>query len=286
MARGMRTDLASLVNAVGDNSTVDRPQTPTRQHTAVLSHLVANPQNQRDYLGDLSDLASIADTQLQPALVVTRAAYLRLYPQDEPTLGDDARWIVVNGCRRLAAANKFGRSDLDIVIKDEVARDRGTLIAASITENLGRLNLDVLEEAKAVERLVQECGSATVAAEKLSKTQGWVSQRRALLHLAPELQTALRAGDLAVRLARSLARVPLEEQVDAWQAEQERLANKPEPKEPSDTPRPPPTDITRLTRTFRRLDAEPAVLAEALKEYLGDEGLRDLLAALGGTTAT
>ena len=286
MARGTRTDLASLVNAVGDNSPVDRPQTQHRPRAAVLEDLVANPQNPRDYLGDLSDLASIAETQLQPALVVTRAAYLRLYPQDEPALGDDARWIVVNGCRRLAAATQYGRTDLEIVIKDEVARDRVTLLAASVTENIGRRNFDVLEEAKAVERLVEECGSATVAAEKLSKTQGWVSQRRALLQLAPELQTALRAGDLAVRLARSLARVPLEEQVDAWQAEQEKAANKPEPKEPSDKPRPTPTAITRLTQTFRRIDAEPADLAEALKEYLGDDGLRDLLAALDGAAAT
>ncbi|SEB77920.1 hypothetical protein SAMN04490239_1627 [Rhodococcus koreensis] len=50
----------------------------------------------RDDLGDLADLVSITDTQLQPALVVTRDAYLRLYPDDETKIRL-ARWVVING---------------------------------------------------------------------------------------------------------------------------------------------------------------------------------------------
>ena len=84
MARGHRTNLATLAGAVGDNSPVDQVGgMPSR--TAPLSELTANPRNPRDDLGDLTDLASIADTQLQPALVVTKDAYLRLYPDDDIT---------------------------------------------------------------------------------------------------------------------------------------------------------------------------------------------------------
>ena len=70
--------------------------------TAPLTDLTANPRNPRDDLGDLADLASIADLQLQPAAVVTRDAYLALYPKDQIT----SRYVVINGCRRLAAAHK------------------------------------------------------------------------------------------------------------------------------------------------------------------------------------
>ena len=56
-----------------------------------------------------------------------------------------------------------------------------TLISASIGENVDRQDFDVIEEAKAVEALVTECGRADEAAKRLHKTEGWVSQRRALL---------------------------------------------------------------------------------------------------------
>ncbi|WP_342661384.1 Nucleoid occlusion protein (plasmid) [Rhodococcus ruber] len=284
MARGTRTSLASLAAAVGEHSPVDRHPQRSAPTTAPLTDLVANPRNPRDDLGDLSDLASIAETQLQPVLVVTREVYLRLYPQDETALAD-ARWVVINGCRRFAAASKFGRSRLDIVVKDEVAHDRATLLAAAVTENIGRRDFDVIEEAKAVELLVTECGRADAAAARLGKTEGWVSQRRALLKLAPELQIALRRGELAVRHARSLARVPLEQQVDFWQAQQNKTTGK-EDAGDVDLPRNPRprADAAKVVRAFRRLDADPPTLADALRDYLDEDGLRALIDALAVRT--
>ena len=62
-----------------------------------------------------------------------------------------------------------------IVVNDEIARDRVTLNSASINENVDRQDFDVIEEAKAVEALVQECGRADHAAIRLHKAQAWVS---------------------------------------------------------------------------------------------------------------
>src|SRR4051794_27396234 len=171
MARGGRKSFAELVGEVGDNSAVDQiHDIPTR--TAPLTDLTPNPRNPREDLGDLSNLESIADMQLQPAVVVTKGAYLKLYPEDRIT----TRFVVINGCRRLAAAHKFGRTDLDIVVNDEIARDRVTLISASIAENVDRQDFDVIEEAKAVAGLVKECGSASEAASRLRRHETWVSQ--------------------------------------------------------------------------------------------------------------
>jgi ParB family chromosome partitioning protein len=278
MARGQRTNLASLANLVGDHSPVEQ-LTAMPSRSAPLTELTANPRNPRDDLGDLADLESIADMQLQPAVVVTKGAYLKLYPDDSIS----TRFVVVNGCRRLAAAHKYGRDDLAIVVNDEIARDRVTLISASIAENVDRQDFDVIEEAKAVESLVAECGSAVDAATRLRKTQAWVSQRRALLALAPQLQTALRRGELAIREARSLARVPLEQQVVRWQAAQQKK-NHGKHHDTPDKRAPSPSKI--IATALGEFPSKPQLLAEVLRTHLGPEGVKTLLAVLAEEPAT
>ncbi|MFE6925938.1 ParB/RepB/Spo0J family partition protein [Nocardia sp. NPDC057663] len=280
MARGgTRVNLADLTAAVGDHSPVDGKNAQQRrfaaQTSAPLAELVANPHNPRIDLGDLAELASIAELQLQPALVITRAAYLQLYPEDEGAIGS-ARWIVVNGCRRLAAARQYGCTVLEFVIRDQVATTKASLLAASIAENVDRQNFDVLEEARAVDALVTECGTAAAAGEQLKRSKGWVSQRRALLELAPELQDALRRGDLAVRVARTLARVPREEQVARWLAanslDEERAERPPKVSEPASVP--------RISKALKKLGAGPETLAAALTDYLDHNQLQELIASL------
>ena len=56
--------------------------------------------------------------------------------------------MVIIGNRRLAAAQKFGRPELDIVVKDELAKDRATLLTAIIAENVDRSGFDVIEESQ------------------------------------------------------------------------------------------------------------------------------------------
>lgn len=279
MARGQRTNLASLANSVGDHSPVEQiAAVPSR--TAPLTELTANPRNPREDLGDLSNLESIADMQLQPAVVVTRAAYLALYPDDAIA----TRYVVINGCRRLAAAHKYGRTDLAIVVNDELARDRVTLISAAIAENVDRQDFDVIEEAKAVQSLVTECGSAMAAATRLRKTEAWVSQRRALLSLAPELQTALRRGELAIREARALARVPLEQQVARWQAAQDKKTEDRPPDRGADRRAPNPSRI--IATALRDFGSRPQLLADALRTHLGPDGVKTLLTVLAEEPTT
>lgn len=276
MARGQRINLAELTAAVGDKSPVEKGQ-PKREvpsgATVALSELTANPRNPREDLGDLADLESIADIQLQAATVVTRQAYLKLYPDDTIT----CRYVVVNGCRRLAAARKYGRDDLAVVVNDDIARDRITLISASIAENVDRQDFDVIEEARAVEALVQECGRADLAAERLRKSDGWVSQRRALLKLAPELQAALRRGELAVREARQLARVPLAEQVARWQAALNRSNDAGE----GSGDKRPPSRSRVIAAAIADFNDRPENLAHALRTYLGADGIERLRQLLG-----
>lgn len=287
MAKGGVRSFDNLLDAVGERSSVDGTSNgdssaprPGQTRSVPLRDLVGNPRNPRDSVGDLEKLKSIVEFQLQPVVVVNRNAFERLYPEDKIA----ARWVVVIGNRRLAAAQKFGRPELDIVIRDELAKDRATLLSAVIAENVDRDGFDVIEEAKAVESLVAELGSADAAAEHLHKSKTWVSHRRALLNLAPEIQEATRRGDLAIREARSLARVPLEQQVARWSSvrrrsgedagEQDSAAAK-NGQHSSGEPAPP--TLRAVTKAIRNFESEPHGLAIALRDQLGDAGVKMLM---------
>lgn len=292
MGRGGVKTFDGLVDAVGSNSSVDGSNgalivpRASMSRSVQLRDLVANPFNPRDSVGDLGELASIVEFQLQPVVVVTRSAFEALYPDAKIS----ARWVVICGNRRLAAAQKFGRAELDVVVKDELAKDRATLLTAVIAENVDRSGFDVIEEAKAVESLVQEFGNnADACADHLRKSKSWVSQRRALLKLAPALQEATRKGDLAIREARSLARVPLEYQVARWNAIIDRTG----PSQPSGGGKDqnsdgvpqgkqgaPPPSSGAVTRAFRKFASDPSELASAIHGQLGDTGTRTLITQL------
>lgn len=299
--RGGRIDLASLAGSVGDNSSVDStPAAPSANRTAnadtytdgqlmtdvPLEELIGNPRNPRRRIGDLSDLATIGVRQLQPGVAVTKTTWLKIFPADEKLLRT-ARYIVVNGNRRLAASKEFGREGMDIVIRDSIATSSESILEAAIIENIGRRDFDVLEEAEAVEALVAECGSADAAAERLGRSKGWVSQRRALLKLTPELQEKLRGGEIAIRLARSLAQVPFEAQVKAWRAAQERAEKQSadgKPDEPDTVTADEHGDATakavRSLRLLRKGGVNPEVLASALRQIYSTDEQRALCEAL------
>ncbi|MFA4085378.1 peptide transporter [Mycobacteroides salmoniphilum] len=281
-----------LHNSVGNSSPVDGEEAikavsaarSGQTRAVALRELIGNPYNPRDSFGDLGELASIVDHQLQPAVAVTREAFLNLYPES----GVKTRWVVIIGNRRLEAARKFGRPNLDIVVKDELAIDKATLLSAIIAENVDRSGFDVIEEAKAVQQLVDELGSGDAAAEQMKKSKTWVSQRRDLLKLDPELQEATRRSDLAIRDARALARLPRAEQVAKWHSviAQRSSDVKPNLGEGSGGPagssdeQPGSPNPRGITRALKKFDTEPGALAVALRDQLGDAGIKTLMGTL------
>lgn len=234
---GRRINLAQLASQPVLDAPVPRLLTaPAVRMAQVPLHAVAaNPVNPREGIGDLSDLESMRSVgQLQPCAVVTKAAFLAVYPEHSGQLGS-ADYVVVAGSRRRLAAEKYGLTTFDIVIRDVLAADRATFYGASVSENIDRRNFDPLEEARAVEHLVHECRSGTKAGEMLGKSKGWVSQRLALLKLSPDMQALLRAGDLPIRDARSLAALPETEQLTAWERQRSFTAVNDAPASAEDT---------------------------------------------------
>ncbi|MER7671307.1 hypothetical protein ABTY61_22965, partial [Kitasatospora sp. NPDC096128] len=194
--------------------------------TVKTDRLLPNPHNPRDEYGDLSDLETIADIQQQSLLIVTRAAYLGLYPdEDEKTRGKD--YIVVNGCRRHMAAVKWGRQELFCLLDNSVAESRAKLMRAAYDENIRRRNFDAFEDAKAVMAIVSEYPSAKAAAEAEGWSTGYISQRNSILKLSPEVQQAavgMPLRDLRAFATKVVRAMPAGQQLAALEEFKAKLA--------------------------------------------------------------
>jgi ParB family chromosome partitioning protein len=215
-----RVDLKTLAPVVAAPGAGPGPQLRRPPATVPLEQVAPNPVNPRQDLGDLTDLAaSLREVgQLQPCVVVSRPAFLGLYPEREASIGV-ARFVAVAGSRRRTAAELAQLPTLDVVVRDELAATRAKFFAAAVTENITRRDFDPVEEALAIQGLVAECGSGAAVAKLLGYTKGWVSQRLKLLELSDPMRDLVRAGEVPVRDARRLAKLPAAQQLPAWRHE-------------------------------------------------------------------
>ncbi|MGY0065146.1 ParB/RepB/Spo0J family partition protein (plasmid) [Streptomyces sp. LZ34] len=160
----------------------------------------------------------LAKRQLQPAVVVSRAAYLKLWPDEAEAVGS-APYVIANGERRYRGSLAAGLTHLHVVQREEVAQSKAVFLDAVLSENIDRKNLDPIEQALGIETMVQELGSARQVAEHYQRHETWVSQQRKLLKLTPELQQLVSTSTMPVRVARDIAGLPRSEQGAAWAAE-------------------------------------------------------------------
>ncbi|AXE27890.1 chromosome partitioning protein ParB (plasmid) [Streptomyces globosus] len=180
-----------------------------------LEALAHNPYNPRVELRSVEDLADSLASRgvIQPLTIVTRMAFLDAHP-GHSDLGR-AAFVVVDGNRRLAAARLAGLDDVPVHLDDSLAESADTLLETALTAAVQHENLDPLDEARALERLVEVHGSQRAVARALGKSSPWVTQRIALLKLTPELQAAVEGRTLPVEIARNVGQLPAQQQQEA-----------------------------------------------------------------------
>ncbi|MFI6984173.1 ParB/RepB/Spo0J family partition protein [Embleya sp. NPDC050154] len=260
------------------------PPTPEGAPFAIpLTHLAYNPANPRETLGDVADLADsiLEKGQLQAAAVVTLGAYREANPDLDHAFAPDVRYIVVDGNRRLLAAERAGLATLNSVVDDTLATSAVEILESALVANIHRKAFAPLEEAKAVQELLDIHGSQDKVAKRLSKSQGWVSQRIALLGLLPELQNLLRNGELKVEDARKIGRMAPDKQADAARTAQDHygvMKPKATPPERTDAAPAAPQPRTDHSRVIRL--GPPADLAASLQQHLSAEDLEKLVELL------
>jgi ParB family chromosome partitioning protein len=219
---GRRTSLASLAGAKVED-------VPGRSDAVLLSlpldKLHCTRFNPRRNFGTEDELREFGEKlkkeQLQPAVVVSRSAYLKLWPDEAERVGA-ATYVIANGERRYRASKLIGLPVIEVVHREDVAKSKADFLDAVQSENNDRKDLDPIERAIAIENMVTELGGADQVAAYYSKTKGWVSQQRKLLKLTPQLQDLVSRGEMPVRVARDIAGLPHQAQAAAWQDELNR----------------------------------------------------------------
>jgi ParB family transcriptional regulator, chromosome partitioning protein len=267
------------------------------------AQIAATPLNPRENFGTPDELTELGESmrvrQLQPVVAVSSSAYLKLWPDHKEHIGS-ADYVLVNGERRYRSALHVRLDTLDALIRDEVADSRAAFLDALVSENIDRKNFDPIEEAIAVEAMVQECGSAKLAAERFRKHESWISQRRALLRLTPEIQARVRTGDVPVRIARSLASFSPEQQEAALLTAQADQANQTRKQatrkrarsgevEDAASIRPGPDSEAFTAVKTGRAEApwhSPETLADLIRQRLTPDQVKILISLLGETDAS
>ncbi|UXX98080.1 ParB/RepB/Spo0J family partition protein (plasmid) [Streptomyces sp. AD2-2] len=180
-----------------------------------VDRISLNPDNPRSSLGDLTDLAGSLKThgQKQAITVMNRDAYIKANPEREADLDPDSTHVVVDGSSRLAAAREAQLATVKVMVSDDEGSTPEEVLESALVANIHRNDLEELDEARALHRLLSIHGSQTALAKRLHRSQGWVSQRLALLNLTPELQA--RIGEEPIDLLRAVGNKPAAQQESA-----------------------------------------------------------------------
>lgn len=112
------------------------------------------------------------------------------------------RYEIIAGERRFRAARLAGLDEVPVLVRD--VPDEAAA-AMALIENIQREDLNPLEEAQGLQRLVREFGlTHEQAAQAVGRSRSAASNLLRLLNLAEPVQTMLMAGDLDMGHARAL----------------------------------------------------------------------------------
>ena len=160
-----------------------------------LDDLVAGQYQPRTRMdeGALYELAESIKAQgiMQPILV-------RLLVEGE----NQGKYEIIAGERRCRAAKIAGLDSVPVLVRDVPDESAA---AMSLIENIQREDLNPLEEAQGLQRLVKEFGHThEQAAQAVGRSRSAASNLLRLLNLVEPVQTMLMAGDLDMGHARAL----------------------------------------------------------------------------------
>ncbi len=205
LGRGLEALLGPKVAeaASPDAQENERNQTPTSLPLAELVAGVYQPRTRMDE-GALYELAESIKAQgiMQPILVRKLV--------DGPNAG---KYEIIAGERRFRASRLAGLDSVPVLVRD-VPNEAAAAMA--LIENIQREDLNPLEEAQGLQRLVKEFGlTHEQAAQAVGRSRSAASNLLRLLQLAEPVQTMLMAGDLDMGHARALLTLDKATQITA-----------------------------------------------------------------------
>ena len=165
-----------------------------------IERIIPNPYQPRKEFNE-AGLASLAESirqygVLQP-LVVSRSEV------EKPEGGLESVYELIAGERRLRASRLAGLKQIPAVIRQ--GESNLTKLELAIIENLQREDLNAIDRAKALQKLIDEFGiSHAECAAKIGKSREYVSNSLRLLSLPEHMQSAIVAREISEGHARPL----------------------------------------------------------------------------------
>ena len=193
--KGLGRGLEALLDGGGDFSSESATTivgSPTSLQVSQMQAGKYQPRTRMDE-GALSELAASIKEQglMQPILVrpIGQANGMTQYE-------------IIAGERRFRACQMVGLQEVAVVVKDV---DDQAAAAMALIENIQREDLNPLEEAQGIHRLISDFTfTHEQAATAVGRSRSAVSNLLRLLNLARPVQTMLMAGDIDMGHARAL----------------------------------------------------------------------------------
>ncbi|MFC7924517.1 ParB/RepB/Spo0J family partition protein [Streptomyces cinereoruber] len=193
----------------------DAPTEGVPDPTELPLHLISqNPDNPREELRDLDGLAeSIREIGLVNSITIaTHDAYLAERPERAADLDEGTRYVVVDGHRRLEATRIAGKDTIRVSVNNKLVATDEALLEAAFVANVHRDDMNPIEQAHALKKLVQFYGSQNKAAKRLGIGQSTISSKLSILELDPSLQADLVEGRRTIEHVRNLSNLTPAEQ--------------------------------------------------------------------------
>ena len=253
LGRGLEALLGADAPGIGQLAQGEVSQ--RQPSTLPLNKLQAGKYQPRTRMdeGALAELADSIRAQgiMQPILV-------------RPVDAVKGRYEIIAGERRFRAAQLAGLTEVPVLVKD-VADEPAAAMA--LIENIQREDLNPLEEAQGVKRLLDEFGlTHEQASQAIGRSRSATSNLLRLLNLASVVQTMLLAGDIDMGHARALLAVDAATQIQlANQIIAKRLSVRDAEQLVARTDKGAATKTSRVKTVSRDI----ARLEEALSDQLG-----------------
>lgn len=196
-SKGLGRGLDALLGGASDTAEA-APSVAGAPSALLIDQLQAGKYQPRTRMdeGALNELAASIKAQglMQPILVRPIARS-----------NGGASYEIIAGERRFRAAQIAGLTEVPVLVKDV---DDQAAAAMALIENIQREDLNPLEEAQGIHRLITDFAfTHEQAASAVGRSRSAVSNLLRLLNLAKPVQTMLMAGDIDMGHARALLAV-------------------------------------------------------------------------------
>ena len=189
------------LDAIFGTEKVSVKATPmNRMAEIAISDIIPNPTQPRTQF-DNEALQELADSIRQLGVIQPITV----------KKAEDGKYIIISGERRWRASQIVGLENLPAYIREA---DDENLHAMALVENIQRQDLNAIEIALGMQRLIEECGLTQEAmADKVGKKRSTVSNYMRLLNLPNEVQLALKEGLITMGHAKAIAGIEADKQV-------------------------------------------------------------------------